>query len=264
MQTNGTYFNEYPNLASADYIKPQRSIHRAVSIEQKVSDYTLRVEGFYNNFWDIVDIRFKPLSPDPSKIFFNVDKLKTHGIEFMIKINDDSDQGLFGWGSYTYSQSKKFRALDDDYPNEWSFSYYDQTHVVKIVSGYTYRAHTISAKFQLYSTIPYDPIIGSHPEGSYPDGSPRYVPEYGKRNSARLSPSYQLDLRYSHITNYRWGYVSWYFEIINATNYQGEYINFDYRYNYNDGSDPTRSKNPKKKKNRGLAMFPNFGVEAKF
>ncbi|MCL1834497.1 MAG: TonB-dependent receptor, partial [Leptospirales bacterium] len=124
MQTNGTYFNEYPNLANADYLKPQRSIHRAVSIEQKVSDYTFKAEGFYNNFWDLVDARF---SSGESNVFFNADKLKTHGIEFMIKINDEGDQGLFGWGSYTYSQSKKFTAWDFVYPNEWAFSYYDQT-----------------------------------------------------------------------------------------------------------------------------------------
>jgi len=66
------------------------------------------------------------------------------------------------------------------------------------------------------------------------------------------------------MTNYRWGYVSWYFEIINATNYRDADIHFDYRYEYNDGTNPATPKNPKKEKYRGLAMFPNFGVEAKF
>jgi hypothetical protein len=68
------------------------------------------------------------------------------------------------------------------------------------------------------------------------------------------------------MTNYKWGYVSWYIEIINATNHTDEDIDFDHRYEFNDGSNPaiTTPRNPKKEKYRGLAMFPNFGVEAKF
>ena len=261
MQTNGTYFNDYPIVAEADYVKPQRSIHRAVSVEQKVSDYIFKIEGFYNNFWDIGNV------PGEHQLFDSVSKLKVHGAEFMIKINDDSDQGLFGWGSYTYSQSKSKSGLakDIDYHDKWLFSGYDQTHVVKIVLGYTYKEHTFSSKIQFYSRTPHTPITGSHVLGKYPDGiTDRNVPEYGKPNSERMSPSYQIDLRYSHMTNYKWGYVSWYIEVINATNHTDEHINFDYRYRENHGQHPGEPINPKKEKYRGLAMFPNFGVEAKF
>ena len=263
VQTNGNYFNDYPLVAEADYLDPQRSIHRAVSIEQKISDYTFKVEGFYNNFWDIVEGK----DNGSSRYGHNVGKLKTHGAEFMVKINDDGDQGFFGWGSYTYSQSKMFfgdiSGIIEPYRGEWLFSYYDQTHVVKIVLGYTYKEHTFSSKFQFNSTIPYNPIIGNDPNFS-PDpgyffltGKDRWVPMYGKPNSARLGPEYQLDLRYTHRTNYKWGYVSWYFEIINVTNHRGENVHYDYRYPYSEN-------NPKKEKFRGLAIFPNFGVEAKF
>jgi len=272
MQTNGTYFNAYGGLA-ADYLDPQRSIHRAVSIEQKVSDYLFKVEGFYNNFWDRVDAQ---VVTGTSRYFHNVRKLKTHGVEFMIKITDDGDQGLFGWGSYTYTQSKnlpgKISGVSDPSREMWSLSDFDQTHVVKIVLGYTHKEHTLSAKFQFNSVTPHTPIIDSNKDPLYnpPSGLERHVPVYGRRNSARLGPSYELDLRYSHKTNYKWGYVSWYFEIINATNYRGENVKFDYRYEYNGDNnssipyDPTKPRNPKKEKYRGLAMFPNFGVEAKF
>ena len=98
-----TYFNEAPNLAEADYLDPQRSIHRALSLEQKVSDYTFKVEGFYNNFWDIVYAEKQEGSDMP---FHNGSELKTYGFELMAKISEESDQGLFGWVSYTYSESK--------------------------------------------------------------------------------------------------------------------------------------------------------------
>ncbi|MCL2155166.1 MAG: TonB-dependent receptor [Leptospirales bacterium] len=279
LQTNGDNFNWDPNIANADYLKPQRSIHRAVSVEQKISDYTLRLEGFYNNFWDRVEPLF---ILGATKNYYNNRKLKVHGFEFMVKINDDSDQGLFGWGSYTYSQSKIFAGTISGVPYDpdrdrwrdiWWLSDYDQTHVIKIVLGYTYKQHTLSSKFQFYSITPHDPIIDGRQDLAYSDPNDplreRWVPVHGKRNSARMSPSYQLDLRYSHMTGYKWGYVTWYFEIINATNHRGEDWSYDYRYDYNGENnpskyDPTKPKNPKKEKFEGLAIIPNFGVEAKF
>ncbi|HRX49584.1 MAG TPA: TonB-dependent receptor plug domain-containing protein, partial [Spirochaetota bacterium] len=55
IQTNGNYFNEVPVLAKADYIDPQRALHRSLSLEQRISDYTVKLEGFSNKFRDIVD-----------------------------------------------------------------------------------------------------------------------------------------------------------------------------------------------------------------
>jgi len=253
LQTNASYFNEYPNLAESDYLDPQRAIHRALSLEQKVSDYSFKAEGFYNNFWDIVYAE--------SGSFHNGSKLKAYGFELMAKISNDRDQGLFGWASYTYSQSKmksNMSMASDPYGNEWIYSYYDQTHAAKLVAGYTYKNHTLSAKFQMNSTVPYSPITGSEQDLLYTGAGERHTPTYGKTHSARLEPSHELDIRYSYKTNYKWGYVNWYVEVINATNYSGENVIYDYRYPYNPDS------NPRIEKGNGLAMFPNFGVEAKF
>jgi len=254
MQTNATYFNEYPNLAAADYLDPQRAIHRAVSLEQKVSAYTFKVEGFYNNFRDIV---YAEEQTGNDRNFHNGSELRAYGFELMAKISEEREQGFFGWMSYTYSQSKlKSNMASDEYGDEWIYSYYDQTHVAKMVAGYTYKNHTLSAKFQFNSTTPYTPIVGSNPDPTYTAGS-RNVPVYGKTNSERLGPYHQLDIRYSYKTNYRWGYVTWYIEVINTTNHHGEEYAFDYRYKYSNS-------NPYVTRSDGLAMFPNFGVEAKF
>ncbi len=255
MQTNATYFNEYPNLAAADYLDPQRSIHRAVSLEQKVSDYTFKTEGFYNNFWDIVDAETQTGS---DREFHNVSDLRTFGFEIMAKISEERDQGLFGWVSYTYSNSRiKSNKETDNYADVWINSYYDQTHVGKLVAGYTFGKHTISTKVQFYSMTPYTPIVGTKYSTVVAGYGTRWEPLYGKTNSARLSPGHEIDIRYSHKTNYRWGNLSWYIEVINADNYQSEEYKWDYRYAYSDS-------NPSIKKSTGIAMFPNFGVEVKF
>ena len=254
LQTNASYFNNTPNLAGADYLDPQRSIHRALNLEQKISDYTIKIEGFYNNFWDII---YAESQDDPDELGANGSEQKNYGFEFMLKINDESDQGLFGWGSYTYSNSKfKSNMKTDEYGDEWISSNYEQTHVTKIVAGYTYQQHTLTAKFQMNTSSPYTPIVDNELDPFYTAGT-RYQPIMGKTNSRRLAPDHELDIRYSHKTNYKWGYVSWYVEVINVTNYAGESVDYDYRYKYSDS-------NPAIKKRTGLAMFPNFGVEAKF
>jgi len=252
LQINPTYFNNYPNLAKDDSLDPAKSVHRALSLEQKVSDYTFKAEGYYNNYWDLVNAE--------NGVFYNASKVKTYGVELMAKISDNREQGLFGWVSYTLSKSRCISNLTTDkYGDQWVNSWCDQPHVVKFVTGYTYKSHTLSAKFQFNSSFPYTPITGNDPgtevEG-YGDGY-RYSPVYGKTCSGRLGPSYQLDLRYTRKTGYRWGNIIWYIEVINATNYQSDEYYWDYRYVYSEN-------NPRVKKASGFAVIPNFGVEVKF
>lgn len=249
IQTNGTYFNDYPNVAAADYLDPQRAIHRTLSLEQKVSGYTFKAEGFYNNFWDIAYAE-----ENGDKYFASGSELKTYGFEIMAKINDESDQGLFGWTSYTWNHSKTKTYMDTDlYGDEWINSYYDMTHVIKAVAGYTHGSQTFSARFQYNTATPYTPITGYEEDTAYTGTGKRYTPVYGKTHTARLAPEHRLDLRYSYKTNYKWGYVSWYVEMINVYNYVGE----EYFFNYSTGKATVR-------KTDGLGFLPNFGVEAKF
>jgi len=258
IQTNGSYFNEVPLLAQIDYIDPQRSLHRSVSLEQRISDYTLKLEGFSNKFWDIVDAEEWTDKDGTVKNFRNNGKMKTYGFEIMAKVSDEKEQGLFGWSSYTYTQAKYRSNLpSDEYGDEWISAWSEQVHVLKAVAGYTYGRHTLSARFQFNTTLPYSPIVDAEQDTTYIGKNERWVPVYGKTNSEHLAPEHRLDLRYSYKTNYKWGYVSWYVEVINAYNFRSEEYKFDYRYD--EGGN-----NPSVKKSDDIAIIPNFGVEAKF
>jgi hypothetical protein len=102
--------------------------------------------------------------------------------------------------------------------------------------------------------MPYTPVKSAALDTGYTGPGTRYeITEYGKTNSARLSPEHRLDLRYSYKTNYKWGFVSWYVEMINIYNFHNE----EYFFNHSTGQASVR-------KTKGLAMLPNFGVEAKF
>jgi len=265
MQPNLHFFavSFAPEIAADKKLKPQKSYHRSVSIEQKISEYTFRIEGFYNNFWDVMERdQYTDSSGTVHNVFANRGKAKTKGIEVMAKISDEHEQGLFGWISYTYNTSKYRRDVNDPTDNDshkWLDSYWEMLHVAKVVTGYTMGRHTLSAKFQYNSSLPYTPIVGSNEDTDFmaATGKPRNVPVYGESNSKRDKAQYELDLRYTYTTKYSWGHIAWFIDIMNATNYQTREYTWDYRYAYS-------SKNPKFKKSNGIALLPTFGVEAKF
>jgi hypothetical protein len=264
IQTNSYYFTNVPKAASYDYLKPQRSIHRSGSIEQKIEDVTVKIEGFNNYFYNMVIQDDYSVNGEQRSVR-NGMKLKTYGAEFLVKLSDENEQGLFGWASYTYNRSKMITHQTGSgftYTKIWYSSYYDMPHVAKIVAGYTYGRHTLSGKFQFSSQTPYTKITGSYEDINYETANPgvtRIVPTYGKPNTGRLDPSYRLDVRYSYKTNYKWGYVQWYIEAIGAIHSITQEYKWDYRYAYSQGENPKIVK-----QTDGLTVIPNFGVETKF
>jgi hypothetical protein len=264
IQTNPVYFTLIPNAAGFDYLKPQRSIHRSASVEQKIDDITFKVEGFYNNFYDLV-IEDNYVVDGETRYARNGWKLKTYGAEFLIRLSDENEQGLFGWISYTYNRSRMITHQIGSsfmYGNVWNNSYSDMPHVAKLIAGYTFGRHTLSGKFQFSSSTPYTKIVGSYEDTDYENTHPgvkRIVPVYGTPNTGRLDPTYRLDIRYSYKTSYKWGYVTWYVEGIGILSSSPQEYKWDYREGFQEGS------NPKVKTQKGgLSFLPNFGVETKF
>jgi hypothetical protein len=260
-QTNPTYFTTDPTLAGNDALKPQRSIHRSISAEQKIDIYSFKAEGFYNTFTDLVEKDSYMDGTTPVSEYKNEGKLTTYGIELLAKIKDESEQGLFGWISYTYNQSQFITHESANYSqwgSYWLNSQFDMPHVVKAVAGYTFGKQTLSTRIQYNSSTPYTPIVpGAVQDPDYTAG-PRFVPVYGKPYSARFDPQYSVDVRYSYKQPYSWGYISWYIEaigIISSPTYEQKW---DYRYPYSPGV------NPSIVKQSGLSFIPNFGVEVKF
>ncbi|MCL2025608.1 MAG: hypothetical protein FWG92_02255, partial [Leptospirales bacterium] len=277
IQTVPVLFTILPNVAGFDF-GPQRAIHRSVSAEQEMKMLTLRIEGYCNSFWDTV------WNDDTPVGYSNKGRERSLGLEFSVKINNEEEQGFFGYLSYTYNEAKqKSNQADafssyypagfmpgtgppppvatESYGHQWFTGDYDMTHVIKFVLGYTFGKNTLSSKFQFNTARPYTEIVSSYEDATYPLFDPsreRHMPLYGLPNTARLSPEYRLDLRYSRKTNYKWGYVSWYFEIIGIVTSPSEDYRWDYRYSYGTNN------NPRIEKTNSLTIIPNFGVETKF
>ena len=194
----------------------------------------------------------------------------------------ENETGPYGWINYTYTRSKHKSGLPttaglygnplnlagDPWGDQWVDFDYEMRHKFQMVGGYIFRSknlkgrHTVSWKFQYYSSLPYTPIAGSVYDTEYntATGKDRYAPYYGKTNTARFEDDHQLDIRYSYQRNYSWGYVSWYIEMINVYG-QWYAVRDDYTYDYRYPYGPD---NPRMKTPEGLRWIPNFGVEIKF
>ncbi|MCP4133918.1 MAG: TonB-dependent receptor [bacterium] len=273
-QVNPAQFVNNPKYASIGIVEgeelvPEKAIHAVAGIEQVYDLWTLKIEVFRNQLFNMAVL-------DPHYINgvyipgSTTGEYKTFGVEVILRLDseDDSD-GLYGWLSYTYLQSD-FKSgipstrvdsngapVDPNGSNYIPFDF-EQTHAVKAVAGFRFfGSHTIGARFEYYSSFPYTPITGA---SETPSGSGRYTPTYSSDvNSARLRPQHRLDLRYSHKTNYEWGYITWYVEIVNIYNSRAEELDWHYGKPYQPGVNPTV-----KTQDQGLSFIPNFGIEVKF
>mgnify|MGYP000349572323 CR=1 FL=1 len=135
-----------------------------------------------------------------------------------------------------------------------------RTRLVAVVED---QVDTLGAQFQLYSGYPYNPITGASCTTGYDCSSSataRYSPSYDSNQfTGRYPYSHRLDIRYTRKTAYKWGYFSWYIEVINIYNYTAAN---QQKWNYNQ---PYSDSNPKIGIADGaLTLIPYFGLEWRF
>ena len=118
----------------------------------------------------------------------------TYGAELLATVRRGP---WFGWLSYSYSHSTRV-----DHPGEASRLFdYDQPHSLNLAVSYRWNKWQLGGRFQLYSGLPYTPVIGS----VFESDANTYLPIYGAVNSARAPIHHQLDLRLDRY--WKWGPV---------------------------------------------------------
>ncbi|MBN8220462.1 MAG: TonB-dependent receptor plug domain-containing protein [Spirochaetes bacterium] len=257
-QTNTFYFNQVfnyqPQVVVADYLEPERAIHRTFGIEQKTDAFVIKLEGFANDFDRLLE--YAPASS--GKLFTNAGGIRSRGVEFSVrKDSEGTANEFFGWLSYTYTRSERWR------DGAWGNFEYEQPHSLKLVAGYRFGANTIGAQFQLYSGFPYTAIAGSTCSTGYDcsnTSTARYSPSYAANlYGSRYPFPHRLDIRFTRKVPYSWGYFSWYIEIINIYNYAAAN---EQKWSYNQ---PYSAQNPKLDVGDAtLTLIPYFGLEWRF
>ena len=277
-QLNPYMFSFAPEICDMDYANPEKAYHSVIAVEQEAGLFTIGAELYYNYFKDIA-IAYPHYVDEEYRMGLNSAKVKVKGFEIMIqKDKAEGTDDFFGWFSYTYNRSKdksgitgnrflKDSVTGDYYEsnekfdpngNNWLTSNEERKHSLKLVLGYQFKsAHTISCRFQLYTSPAYTPIVDSE---ETPPGTGRYEPIYSEKiNSMHFNPDHRMDVRYTYKTNYEWGYVSWYIEIIDIYGLHFEHSQSEeWAYNkpYKKGDNPYLKKDN--------TFMPNFGVEVKF
>jgi hypothetical protein len=279
-QVNPFVFNDNSDIVKlGNWVKPERAVHAALSLQQKISFFSISLEGFYNYFYDLFR-NYPHYENGTFRQGQNTGEVQAYGIEFMVKKDrGESQNDYFGWISYTWTQVRERsgitgnRWINNPGPMDSGISYdpnalnwlpsdNEMEHALKIVFGYKHNSHTFSARYQLYTSFPYTPIVGGNES---PPLSERYVPVYSTAvNSAHTDVDHRLDVRYSHRTTYGWGYVNWYIEIINIYGFlvnrnTGERWRYNMPYRSGVNPEPRYSIGT-----RSLSIIPNFGVEFKF
>jgi hypothetical protein len=88
-------------------LPPIEAVHRVVGIEQKLDLHSLRIEAFYNDYWNI-PMGYPHYEEDGSYLIGLPSGVQhTEGVEILLRKNRRENQnGLFYWASYTYTVSK--------------------------------------------------------------------------------------------------------------------------------------------------------------
>jgi hypothetical protein len=143
-----------PQESSEEFGNPdldyERSIHYILGLETKWSERWLtEFQIFYKDAFDVV-------TASGVKSYDNEGSFHSYGFEAFLRRNLTAR--LFGWLSYTYSETK-FRDRDSD---PYRISDYDQTHVVNFASNYRMTSTwDLGGRLAYHTGKPYTPITNA-------------------------------------------------------------------------------------------------------
>ena len=262
-QTNWYRFNQASRrearVVTADYLKSEKAVHRSVALEQEFGFNVFKVEGFYNNLYDM--LQTTSAAEQAQGIFYgNGGGSFNRGIEVSYRKSlQENEDGFFGWVSYTYTRAD-VSGVAGNFPFR-----YEQRHVVKMIGVLRFGAYELGARFEMFTGFPYTPIIGSTCTPGYAcAGDPAttlYTPTYSTDiNSAHYPLFHRLDIRFTRKSTYSWGTFSWFVEFINV--YNNEPL---LRQAFRNSEPYEAGRNPRfLGPSTPLNLIPNFGLEWKF
>jgi hypothetical protein len=164
-----------------------RASQYVIGWEWRLTDlFHTDVQGYINRQWDVPRTPSKSEIADGALPYIHNGKKRMYGLEVMLK--HEPSEHFFGWIAYSLSRAEEY----DYVLREYVVTGKDQTHNFIGVGSLKLPKHWEAGLRLQYTTgDPQTPVIGSE-----------YIEQYhyfqrimGKKNSTRLDPTFQLDLR---------------------------------------------------------------------
>ncbi len=207
------------------------------------------IEAYYNDQWNIPrSVTSQDIASGSQKGFYADQNGRMYGLELMLK--HDQGKHFFGWIAYSLSRSER----QDPFTKQWSLYSKDETHNVQFVGSYRLPKYwEIGCRVRYVTGDPTTPIAGiGYNEGTQ---TPRFFEIFGPKNSARLDPFFQLDLRIEKKFMMKNWILTSYLDIQDLSYFvykSPEFYTYNFRYDQN-------TKTPV-----GAIIYPSVGLSAEF
>ncbi len=207
-------------------LTPERANQYGLGGDYKYgSDWTFKIEGFYQNRSALPFAGTPSLGPDGNVIYpllVNSGIARSMGVEVMIR--RELTSSVYGWIAYTFSRSQQLER-----PGlPWEPTDYDQPHVLTLLVAYRRSTQAeVALRARVTSGNPIRNVTGS----VFDSDSGNYLPIQGAFGTGRLPPFVQLDILVNNLWTTDNFKLSMYIELDNLLNRNNaEGIAYDYRF----------------------------------
>ncbi len=188
-----------------------KSAHYVFGYEWQITDLLRSDIQFYmNRQWDIpryAEPEDLDLSNTDQKLWIGDGEGRMYGMEIMLR--HDRSERFFGWLAYSLSKAERYNPTT----RNWELYGEDETHNIQLVASWHLRRDwDLGLRARYVTGKPTTPVIGS-----IEDENGNFIePIFGSRNSDRLGPFFQLDLRVDKKFVFNKWMFSVYLDLINS------------------------------------------------
>ena len=219
-----------------------KAAHFVAGHEWRITDViNSDVQFYFNNQWDIPEFASsQDINLDENKqvLMFDRGRGRMYGVEIMLR--HLQTEKFFGWVAYTLSRTQRY----DRNARKWLLYDEDETNHLQVLGSWHLRRQwDLGFRLRYVTGKPVTPVIGAE----YVEENAYYRPKTGEKNSKRMNPFFQLDIRVDKKIIYKNWIYSFYIDLQNISwlFYKSPEFEF-YNYNYTDKID--------------ISMFPMLGT----
>jgi TonB family protein len=187
-----------------------KASHYLAGYEWRITDLiSADLQCYLNRQWDIPRMATEDdMHDNPDALWVANGEGKMKGLELLLR--HDNNGRFFGWIAYSLSRSERW----DPNKKEWNLYGNDETHHLQLLASW-HLPHEwdVGTRIRYVTGKPTTPVIGVTENETYN----YFMPEYGRENSSRMDPFFQIDLRVDKKFVYKNWIFSTYLDIQNLS-----------------------------------------------